>query len=188
MSISAGLSLAWAARYPESALPHTGRKAGRRPAALLTRSRAHLPGGGIGGVQRRVRGIAHAHADPADADARRRRTSRCSGTSSTRSRGRCLPKSDDLMPNAPRDYRGGIHEGVDFYGIDNCTTIVKGTAVMAAKDGDGDPRRPRLPCPDAGTNWRRPMRTYRRRASRTTPTSSTCSAAGRCGSTTETAS
>ncbi len=39
------------------------------------------------------------------------------------------------MPNAPRTYRGGVHEGVDFYGYDACTTIVKGTAVMAAKDG-----------------------------------------------------
>ena len=30
-------------------------------------------------------------------------------------KGACLPSSDDLMPNAPREYRGGIHEGVDFY-------------------------------------------------------------------------
>ena len=50
-------------------------------------------------------------------------------------KGACLPSSDDLMPNASREYRGGIHEGVDMYGIDNCTPIVKGTAVMAAKDG-----------------------------------------------------
>lgn len=50
-------------------------------------------------------------------------------------RGACLPASDRLMPNAPREYRGGIHEGVDFYGSDNCTTIEKGTPVMAAKDG-----------------------------------------------------
>lgn len=50
-------------------------------------------------------------------------------------RGACLPQSDNLMPNAPREYRGGVHEGVDFYGIDNCTPIGKGTAVMAAKDG-----------------------------------------------------
>lgn len=49
--------------------------------------------------------------------------------------GGCLPKSDALMPNAPRTYRKGIHEGVDFYGSDNCTTIVKGTPVLAAKDG-----------------------------------------------------
>lgn len=39
------------------------------------------------------------------------------------------------MPNAPREYRGGIHEGVDFYDIDNCTTIEMGTPVVAVKDG-----------------------------------------------------
>ncbi len=50
-------------------------------------------------------------------------------------RGGCLPKSDNLMPNAKRDYRSGIHEGVDFYNVDNCTPIAKGTPVMAAKDG-----------------------------------------------------
>jgi murein DD-endopeptidase MepM/ murein hydrolase activator NlpD len=50
-------------------------------------------------------------------------------------KGACLPESDTLMPNAARDYRGGIHEGIDFYAFDNCTKIVKGTAIMAAKDG-----------------------------------------------------
>lgn len=49
--------------------------------------------------------------------------------------GGCLPKGDQLMPNAPRDYRNGIHEGVDFYPSDNCTAIGKGTPVMAAKAG-----------------------------------------------------
>ncbi|HEY8173711.1 MAG TPA: M23 family metallopeptidase [Dehalococcoidia bacterium] len=49
--------------------------------------------------------------------------------------GGCLPKSDVLMPNAPRDYRGGVHEGVDFYNIDNCTKIEKDTPAIAAKDG-----------------------------------------------------
>ena len=49
--------------------------------------------------------------------------------------GACLPKSDNLMPNAPRDYRSGTHEGVDFYQVDNCTQIGKGTPVRAAKDG-----------------------------------------------------
>jgi len=39
------------------------------------------------------------------------------------------------MPNAPRDYRSGIHEGIDFYDVDNCTQIGKGTPVLAAKDG-----------------------------------------------------
>jgi len=49
--------------------------------------------------------------------------------------GACLPQSDALMPNAPREYRSGIHEGVDFYGTDNCTEIVLNTPVRAAKDG-----------------------------------------------------
>jgi murein DD-endopeptidase MepM/ murein hydrolase activator NlpD len=39
------------------------------------------------------------------------------------------------MPNAPRTYRNGIHEGVDFYGVDNCVAIGLGTPVMAAKAG-----------------------------------------------------
>ena len=50
-------------------------------------------------------------------------------------KGACLPDSDKLMPNAPREYRGGVHEGVDFYDYDNCTKIGKGTAIVAAKDG-----------------------------------------------------
>src|SRR6476469_1495750 len=50
-------------------------------------------------------------------------------------RGGCLPKSDNLMPNARRDYRSGIHEGVDFYNVDNCTPIMRGTPIVAAKDG-----------------------------------------------------
>jgi murein DD-endopeptidase MepM/ murein hydrolase activator NlpD len=49
--------------------------------------------------------------------------------------GGCLPKGDQLMPNARRDYRLGIHEGVDFYDVDNCTMIGLGTPVHAAKAG-----------------------------------------------------
>jgi len=49
--------------------------------------------------------------------------------------GGCLPQSDTLMPNAPREYRGGVHEGVDLYGYDNCTTIELGTPALAVKDG-----------------------------------------------------
>jgi murein DD-endopeptidase MepM/ murein hydrolase activator NlpD len=49
--------------------------------------------------------------------------------------GACLPKGDQLMPNAVRAYRQGIHEGVDFYASDNCTAITRGTLVMAAKSG-----------------------------------------------------
>jgi murein DD-endopeptidase MepM/ murein hydrolase activator NlpD len=49
--------------------------------------------------------------------------------------GACLPSSDTLMPNAIREYREGIHQGVDFYGIDNCVSIVRGTPVRAVKEG-----------------------------------------------------
>jgi murein DD-endopeptidase MepM/ murein hydrolase activator NlpD len=49
--------------------------------------------------------------------------------------GGCLPVGDQLMPNAPRDYRQGTHEGVDFYAVDNCTAITIDTPVMAAKTG-----------------------------------------------------
>lgn len=49
--------------------------------------------------------------------------------------GACLPQSDLLMPNAPRPYRNGVHEGIDLYPADNCTGIQKGTPVLAAKDG-----------------------------------------------------
>jgi murein DD-endopeptidase MepM/ murein hydrolase activator NlpD len=49
--------------------------------------------------------------------------------------GACLPQNEDLMPNAPREYRGGVHEGVDFYDGDACTGIKEGTPIVAAKDG-----------------------------------------------------
>jgi murein DD-endopeptidase MepM/ murein hydrolase activator NlpD len=49
--------------------------------------------------------------------------------------GACLPSSDTLMPNATREYRHGVHEGVDFYGFDNCVSIIRGTPVLAAKPG-----------------------------------------------------
>lgn len=49
--------------------------------------------------------------------------------------GGCLPKGNQLMPNAPRTYRKGTHEGIDFYNSDNCTKITRGTHVLAAKAG-----------------------------------------------------
>lgn len=49
--------------------------------------------------------------------------------------GACLPDSDNLMPNAPRTYRMGVHEGVDFYPGLACAPIAKGTAVLAMLDG-----------------------------------------------------
>ena len=49
--------------------------------------------------------------------------------------GACLPSSDTLMPNAAREYRNGVHQGVDFYGFDNCVSIIRGTLVLAAQAG-----------------------------------------------------
>src|SRR5690606_17504275 len=43
--------------------------------------------------------------------------------------GGCLPEGNQLMPNAPREYRQGTHEGVDFYDVDNCTPVTVGTPV-----------------------------------------------------------
>ncbi|HSP56112.1 MAG TPA: M23 family metallopeptidase, partial [Dehalococcoidia bacterium] len=49
--------------------------------------------------------------------------------------GACLPTSDNLMPNAPREYRAGIHEGIDFYTGYNCAEVPANTNVLAAKAG-----------------------------------------------------
>jgi len=49
--------------------------------------------------------------------------------------GACLPSGESLMPNAPREYRNGVHEGVDFYFGDACVVIERGTQVVAAYDG-----------------------------------------------------
>jgi murein DD-endopeptidase MepM/ murein hydrolase activator NlpD len=49
--------------------------------------------------------------------------------------GACLPAEDDLLPNAPREYRFGVHEGVDFYGDRACTSVERGMPVLAAKTG-----------------------------------------------------
>lgn len=49
--------------------------------------------------------------------------------------GACLPQGPQLMPNAPRPYRNGVHEGVDFYSSDNCVSITRGTPVLAVRAG-----------------------------------------------------
>ena len=49
--------------------------------------------------------------------------------------GACLPSREELMPNAPREYRWGIHEGIDFYPGYNCVPIERGMPVLAAKTG-----------------------------------------------------
>jgi murein DD-endopeptidase MepM/ murein hydrolase activator NlpD len=49
--------------------------------------------------------------------------------------GACLTPDDTQMPNAPREYRAGIHEGVDFFTSYACVDVSKGTQVLAAADG-----------------------------------------------------
>ena len=49
--------------------------------------------------------------------------------------GACLPASDNLLPGAPRDYRAGVHEGIDFYDGLVCAPVVVDTPVLAAKAG-----------------------------------------------------
>ena len=49
--------------------------------------------------------------------------------------GACLPASDRLMPNAPREYRNGVHEGVDLYHLSACAAIEAGLPVLAMHDG-----------------------------------------------------
>jgi murein DD-endopeptidase MepM/ murein hydrolase activator NlpD len=49
--------------------------------------------------------------------------------------GGCLPNSDALMPNAPRTYRNGIHEGIDWYPGTSCAYVQKGTPVHAMYRG-----------------------------------------------------
>ncbi|MBI1885364.1 MAG: M23 family metallopeptidase [Chloroflexi bacterium] len=49
--------------------------------------------------------------------------------------GACIPTSDNLLPNAPRPYRAGVHEGVDFYDGLACASVFKDMPVLAAKAG-----------------------------------------------------
>lgn len=49
--------------------------------------------------------------------------------------GACLTPDDDQMPNAPREYRAGVHEGVDFFTSYACVDVPKGTPVLAAAGG-----------------------------------------------------
>lgn len=49
--------------------------------------------------------------------------------------GACLPSGGQLMPNAPREYRAGIHEGVDFYTGYNCVEVPAGSDALAAAEG-----------------------------------------------------
>ena len=49
--------------------------------------------------------------------------------------GACFPEFAGQLPGAPRDYRNGIHEGVDFYPGWACAEIVLGTPVLAVGEG-----------------------------------------------------
>jgi murein DD-endopeptidase MepM/ murein hydrolase activator NlpD len=49
--------------------------------------------------------------------------------------GACLPELPTLWPGAPRPYRNGVHEGVDFYPGYSCVPIGRGTPVRAAARG-----------------------------------------------------
>lgn len=49
--------------------------------------------------------------------------------------GGCLPQTDALLPNAPRTYRNGVHEGLDFYPGSSCAVVQFGTPVKAMYPG-----------------------------------------------------
>ena len=49
--------------------------------------------------------------------------------------GACLTSNDYQMPNALREYRAGIHEGVDFYTSYVCVDVPAGAPALAAKGG-----------------------------------------------------
>ena len=97
--------------------------------------------------------------------------------------GACFPEFAGQLPGAPRDYRNGIHEGVDFYPGWACAEIVLGTPVLAV--GEGRVIRADWDYEDLTAELY--FGRWRRAASRA-PTTSTPSAAGRSGWTTATAS
>jgi murein DD-endopeptidase MepM/ murein hydrolase activator NlpD len=49
--------------------------------------------------------------------------------------GACLPTDDGQMPNAPREYRNGFHEGIDFFTGFACIDVPLGLPVLAPADG-----------------------------------------------------
>ena len=49
--------------------------------------------------------------------------------------GACLPELEDLLPNTPREYRAGVHEGIDLYDGVACVLLERGTEVLAIADG-----------------------------------------------------
>lgn len=49
--------------------------------------------------------------------------------------GACLPRDDTQMPNSPREYRNGIHEGADFFTGFACIDVPNGLPALATADG-----------------------------------------------------
>ena len=49
--------------------------------------------------------------------------------------GACLPTDPNQMPNAPRDYRYGVHEGVDFFTDFACVDVPVNLPALASKSG-----------------------------------------------------
>jgi len=49
--------------------------------------------------------------------------------------GAVLPTESNLLPNAEREYRGGIHEGVDFFYRNDGAQYPCGTRILAARAG-----------------------------------------------------
>ena len=49
--------------------------------------------------------------------------------------GACLTLEDDQLPNAPREYRNGIHEGLDFFTDYACVPVSINTYALTAADG-----------------------------------------------------
>ncbi len=49
--------------------------------------------------------------------------------------GACLPFTEALMPNAPRAYRNGVHEGVDIYPGYACAHVELDTPILAVYGG-----------------------------------------------------
>jgi hypothetical protein len=47
----------------------------------------------------------------------------------------CLSEFEGHQPSSPREYRNGIHEGLDFYGWASCRPIDLSTAALAARAG-----------------------------------------------------
>lgn len=49
--------------------------------------------------------------------------------------GACLPSDPNQMPNVPREYRFGVHEGVDFFTGFACVDVSLDTPALAARGG-----------------------------------------------------